>query len=93
MKIGIFYACNLKNFLIVLVEDSWFNRIVLYTNKHKIFFGMGDFDYLDDVDGEDMDALSDADLSPVSMAEDIGEIAEEAAELAEEGEAIIAALL
>ena len=56
---------------------------------------MGDFDYLDDVelDAEEANALTDADVSPDSMAEDIGEIAEEAAEIAEEGEAIIAALL
>ena len=37
--------------------------------------------------------MTDADVSPDSMAEDIGEIAEEVGEIAEEGEAIIAALL
>lgn len=56
---------------------------------------MGDFEYLEDadVDPEEVDALSDAEVSPDSAAEDIGEIAEEVAEIAEEGEAIIAALL
>ena len=56
---------------------------------------MGDFDYLEDadVDAEEVDALSDAEVSPDSAAEDIGEIAEEVAEVAEEGEALIAALL
>lgn len=56
---------------------------------------MGDFDYLDDVelDADEADSLTDADVSPDSMAEDIGEIAEEVGEIAEEGEAIIAALL
>ena len=56
---------------------------------------LGDFDYLEDaeLDADEADSLTDADVSPDSMAEDIGEIAEEAGELAEEGEAIIAALL
>ena len=55
----------------------------------------GDFDYLNDaeLDAEEADSLTDADVSPDSMAEDIGEIAEEVGEIAEEGEAIIAALL
>lgn len=55
----------------------------------------GDFDYLDevDVDAEEMENMTDSDLSPDNMGEDIGEIAEEVGEVAEEGEAIIAALL
>ena len=55
----------------------------------------GDFDYLDevDVDAEEIENMTDSDLSPDSMGEEIGEIAEEVGEIAEEGEAIIAALL
>ena len=56
---------------------------------------MGDFDYLEeaDVDAEEMEDVSDAEVSPDSSAEDIGEIVEEIGEVAEEAEAIIAALL
>ena len=56
---------------------------------------MGDFDYLEeaDVDAEEMEDVTDAEVSPDSGAEDIGEIVEEIGEVAEEAEAIIAALL
>ncbi len=56
---------------------------------------MGDFDYLQESDIElsEPEDPTDAEFSPDSAAEDIGEIAEEIGEAAEEGEAIIAALL
>ena len=52
-------------------------------------------DYLEeaDVDAEEMEDVTDAEVSPDSGAEDIGEIVEEIGEVAEEAEAIIAALL
>ena len=55
----------------------------------------GDFDYLQESDiepGEPEDP-TDAEFSPDNAVEDIGEMAEEIGEAAEEGEAIIAALL
>lgn len=66
----------------------------VFLSLHKCS-GEHDFDYLDDVEleADEADSLTDADVSPDSMAEDIGEIAEEVGEIAEEGEAIIAALL
>ena len=56
---------------------------------------MGDFDYLQESDIElsEPEDPTDAEFSPDSAAEDIGEMAEEIGEAAEEGEAIIAALL
>ena len=42
---------------------------------------------------EEMEDVTDAEVSPDSGAEDIGEIVEEIGEVAEEAEAIIAALL
>ena len=56
---------------------------------------MGDFDYSQESDIElsELEDPTDAEFSPDSAAEDIGEMAEEIDEAAEEGEAIIAALL